>query len=237
MIFFISFSTHLSLLIYLRTMSVRNSAKRKRRVSDYEITSDTSDDSEEDDSEEDEEDEDSPDHPIVVSVETQTETTSVETQTETTSVRNSTSLLDDLVTAALEAPRETAVVDLFHRLTSATEKLRPMYDSAMEKRDELIEEFLKKNEEYRCPISRGLMENPVMTVPLYGEDYQYSGQTYDRPQIERHILIMPDAPIDPMTNHRIRSELVKNLSLKQCIVRDLKRAKLDAFFKDTTARS
>lgn len=166
---------------------------------------------------------------------------SVEAQTETTSVRNSsaqtdsTNPLDDLVTAALEAPPDI-VIDLFHKLTSATERLQLKYELALQNKDELIKNFLEKNEEYRCPISRDLMLDPVVTLPPYGHGYdRWTSVSYDRTQIESHIRTFrcsAEEPYDPTTKKRIRFDVMENCSLKQCILRDLKRAKLDVFFND-----
>lgn len=172
-----------------------------------------------------------PDDPEAAPDETKT-AKDKETQTDPCAVSDVMEYLENLVTEAyFDAPPEL-VVDAFHRLTRATEKLRPKYESAMESRDELIDQFLKENEEYRCPISLQLMEDPVITMPKFSQDiHSWTGQTYDRASIEMHISQMPDAPVDPLTKKRIHPEVFGNGRLRGCIERDLKRSKLDVFFK------
>lgn len=119
---------------------------------------------------------------------------------------------------AVKSPE--AVVSFIDFLANVKKKLGPIYEKA--KREVALREFLQRHEEFACPILGTLMRDPVVAVPYdYGE-----GQTYERSAIREHIDTKKRAnfeALDPLSNKRIRPEVLANVALRNTIERALKK--------------
>lgn len=122
---------------------------------------------------------------------------------------------------AVKSPE--AVVSFIDFLAKVKEKLGPIYEKA--KREVALREFLQRHEEFACPILGTLMRDPVIAVPYdYGE-----GQTYERSAIREHIDTKKRAnvePLDPLSNKRIRTEVLANVALRNTIERALEKERV-----------
>lgn len=118
---------------------------------------------------------------------------------------------------ARESPE--GVIRVLDFLADAREKMDTLYKNA--KREIALREFIQRHAEFACPILGTLMKDPVVAVPYdYGE-----GQTYERSAIREHIDTKKRAnvePLDPLSNKRIRSEVLTNVALRNTIERALK---------------